>query len=158
MIQIGLGPVFIHIQFGQQKNVLLHFHKTNQMQIYAFTYTHCICIRGYIDLYISLFEGVDDAKSLAAAEMMAPVAERYMADRKVDGDLPEISFFYEGDEVSHLGLLHHRARGCWGPILPRVPRNSKGVLGTCSTPGPHGQQGGAGDLLYPRSPRTARGC
>ena len=30
------------------------------------------------------------------------------------------------------------ASGCWGPILPRVLTNSKGVLGTYSTPGSHG--------------------
>ena len=35
------------------------------------------------------------------------------------------------------------ARGCWGPILARVPINSKGVLG---------------DLFYPGSLWTARGC
>ena len=41
-----------------------------------------------------------------------------------------------------------------GPILPRVSRNSKGVLGTYSTRGLQEQQGGAGDLSYPGSPGT----
>ena len=36
--------------------------------------------------------------------------------------------------------------------------NSKGVLGTYSTPGPYKQQGGAGDLFYPGSLQTARVC
>ena len=38
--------------------------------------------------------------------------------------------------------------GGWEPILPRVPMDSKGVLGTYSTRSPHGQQGSAGDLFY----------
>ena len=41
------------------------------------------------------------------------------------------------------------ARGCWGPIPPWVPRNSKGVQGTYSTLGPQEYQGGAGNLFYP---------
>ena len=40
--------------------------------------------------------------------------------------------------------------------LPR--KNKKGIPRTYSTPGPHKQQGDAGDLFYPGGPQTARWC
>ena len=42
--------------------------------------------------------------------------------------------------------------------LPRVPTNSKGVLGAYSTPGPDEQQVGARGLFYPGPPETVSGC
>ena len=47
-------------------------------------------------------------------------------------------------------------RGCWGPILPWVLTNSKGVLGTYATLGPHKQQGGAG-IYATLSPHKQQG-
>ena len=39
----------------------------------------------------------------------------------------------------------------------QAPTNSKGVLGTYSTPGPYEQQGGDGDLFYPQVPMNNKG-
>ena len=75
----------------------------------------------------------------------------YGPDRYVfHGNIHETDFLNLDVVVSYSVLV--QVRGCWGPILPPVPMNIKGVLGTYSTPGPHEHQGGAGDLFYPRSP------
>ena len=63
-----------------------------------------------------------------------------------------------GARVLFYPTVPQKTRGCWGPILPWVLTNSKGVLGTYATLGPHKQQGGARDLCYPGSSQTARGC
>ena len=57
---------------------------------------------------------------------------------------------------SRLVGLHKQ--NTWNLFYPGPLTDSKEVLETYSTPGPHKQQGGVGDLFYPRSPQTARGC
>ena len=58
--------------------------------------------------------------------------------------------------LSHPRSLQ-RARGCWRPILPRVPVNNRGCLGSIilwrsmnskySTSGRHKQEGGTEDMI-----------